>query len=96
MLIVSVTQQWKNLQIGNFPPYVSYIYWQNVQVLLLLMKQASNIPCRLQIYSCRHTLVQFQSVVEIACSVLKCLIQKMVLLIYTGFTKEVINSIDTV
>ena len=27
--------------------------------------------------------------------VLECLIQKMVLLIYTGLTKEVINSIDT-
>ena len=65
-------------------------------LLLMKQRQTSNIPCRLQICSCRHTLVQFQSAVEIACSVLKCLIQKMVLLIYTGLTKEVINSMDTV
>ena len=28
MLIVSITQQWKYLQIGNFLLYVNYIYWQ--------------------------------------------------------------------
>ena len=40
LIVISVTQQWKYLHIGNFPPYVNFIYiLAECPGSLLLMKQ---------------------------------------------------------
>ena len=102
-MLLIVTQVWKYLQIGNFPPYVNCILLAECSGSFATYETETNIKylvdCRF--YSCRHTLVQFQSVVKFLSSYVLMIvcsydfIQKMVLLIYTGLTKEVINSIDT-
>ena len=41
------------IYIGNFPPYVNYIFWQNVQVLATYEQRQTSFQFQLQFPKCR-------------------------------------------
>ena len=43
LIVISMTEQWKYLQIGNFPPYVNYMYTGRMSGFFATYETETNI-----------------------------------------------------